>query len=51
MNTGGDRFNPIFEILFLDHLGFYRTAAPSHSGITTLRADDRGAQSGQRPTF
>jgi hypothetical protein len=33
-------FNPIFESSFLCHLCFYR-AAPSYSGITTLRNDDQ----------
>jgi len=30
INTGNDLFDPISELLFLDHPGFYLTATPAH---------------------
>ena len=33
-NTGNDFFDPISELLFLDHPGFYPAATPAHCGVT-----------------
>jgi hypothetical protein len=34
INTSNDLFNPISELLFLDHPGFYHTVILADSGVT-----------------
>jgi hypothetical protein len=33
INTADNRFDPISELLFLDHPGFYHTASPAHRRV------------------
>src|SRR3990172_8518687 len=47
MNSGRNLFNPISELVFLGHLGSYRTAAPTYCRITTDAEIFRDL--GQRP--
>ena len=34
INTGNDLFDPISELFFLDHPGFYPAATPAYGGVT-----------------
>ena len=34
ITTGNDLFDPISELLFLHHPGFYPTATPAHGRVT-----------------